>query len=88
MISFAVAWLVAGCSSEECSTEQCSSGTSYQSCVDGDDFVVKSASGDEYSRCTTDYEKIGDVTGEDKNNCKDKHAASKVSYCSSSGGGM
>lgn len=84
---FAMAWAVAGCSSEECSTEKCSSGSSYQSCLDGDDFVVKSASGDEYSRCTTDYEKIGDVTGEDKNGCKDKHAASKVSYCASHGGG-
>ncbi len=76
-----------GCSSEDCTAESCSSGASYQSCVDGDDFVVKTASGSEYSRCTTDYEKIGDISGEDKNNCKDKHARSKLDYCAGADSG-
>lgn len=84
---WALAFLLLGtsCNREDCSTEKCSSGVEYQSCVDGDDFVVKTPSGDEIARCTTDYEEVGGVKGRDRNDCSLKQAQAKHDYCASHG---
>lgn len=66
------------CSSADCKNETCGNGKGYQSCVEGNDFVVRDMSGKEYSRCHTDYDS---VTGKDANDCAYKHAESKAAFC-------
>jgi hypothetical protein len=76
-------FLLAACK-PDCELESCPSGKQYQGCVEGKDLVIRTASGAEFSRCTTDYPDPGSgvfVSG-DKNNCAEKNAQSREAYCS------
>ncbi len=73
---------IAGCGGGgDCEIESCSdwggpAGRTFESCVEGIDFVLYDDQGNELSRCTTSYVGI-----EDQNGCGDKHADAKADYC-------
>lgn len=78
----------------DCETERCSSGRTYQSCVEGKALVIRDDQGVEFSRCVPDYgpgNASGVYVGTDKNDCALKHSVARDEICeryaSGTGGG-